>query len=71
MNKHPRAGDPGALRTESDLDRDPGIGESKGTTMSGVDPEEIAGENTSKGDVENDVRPDGSVDSNQRGRTNG
>lgn len=49
-----------------DLDRNPGIGASKGTTMAGADPDEIEGENTFEGDVENDVRPNGGVDPDQR-----
>lgn len=38
---------------ESDLDRDPGIGRSKGAFATGVDPDEIEGGNTVEGDVEN------------------
>lgn len=52
----------------ADLDRNPGIGTSAGT--SGSDPEEIAGENTSEGDVMNDVGLGGGIDPDQRGRTN-
>ena len=36
-----------------DLDRNPGIGQSKGSFMTGERPETIKGENTVEGDVEN------------------
>jgi hypothetical protein len=49
-----------------DLERNPGIGASKGTTMAGADPDEIEGDNTFEGDVENDVTPGGGVDPDQR-----
>ncbi len=49
-----------------DLDRNPGIGASKGTTMADADPGEIEGDNTFEGDVENDVTPGGGVDPDQR-----
>jgi hypothetical protein len=39
-------------------------------TMSGGDPEDLAGANTDEGDVANDTTPQGGVDPNQRGRTN-
>jgi hypothetical protein len=38
----------------SDLERNPGIGQSKGSFAAGVPPEELEGENTVEGDVEND-----------------
>lgn len=53
-----------------DLVDNPGIGASKGTGMTGLDPEEIEGANTFEGDVENDTTPQGGVDPNQIGRTN-
>ena len=37
-----------------DLERDPGIGQSKGSFMTGERPRSIKGENTVEGDVEND-----------------
>ncbi len=49
-----------------DLDRNPGTGASKGTTMAGAEPEDIEGENTFEGDVENDVTPNGGVNPDQR-----
>ena len=56
--------------TDADLKGNPGIGTSKGMTMSGGDPESLAGANTQEGDVANDTTPQGGVDPNQRGRTN-
>ena len=59
-----------------DLERNPGIGASKGTTMSGADADDLAdefddAENTFEGDVENDAgRPGTGVDPNRRGRHN-
>lgn len=76
-NKHPkndaeRREGPGAdvPRPPSDNDRDPGIGSSKGTFGRGTDPEVISGENSSEGDVMNDVGRTGAVPENHRGRTN-
>ena len=54
-----------------DLDWNPGIGQSKGTFATGEDPEEIAGENTVEGDVENDSTQTDGVPQEERGRTNG
>ena len=54
----------------NDLERDPGIGQSKGTFATGEDPEELEGLNTVEGDVENEVRPSGGVDADKLGRTN-
>lgn len=58
-------------RPPDDLDRNPGIGTSKGVaTRTGADPEDLEADNTSEGDVMNDVTRTGSVDPGQRGRTN-
>lgn len=65
-NKHPKTHEPNDL----DLKGNPGIGTSKGATNARDPDDEVDGENTFAGDVENDVRPDGSVDPNQLGRTN-
>jgi hypothetical protein len=54
------------VKPPDDLDRNPGIGASKGTTMAGAEPEDIEGENTFEGDVENDVSPNGAVNPRQR-----
>ncbi len=53
-----------------DLERNPGIGQSKGAFATGEDPEEIAGENTTVGDVENDSTANDGVPQEDRGRTN-
>jgi hypothetical protein len=63
--------DKGPSPFQDDLARNPGIGQSKGSTISGADPDEIEGDNSVEGDVENDVTPAGSVDESQMGRTNG
>ena len=65
-SKHPKTVNP----SDRDLVRNPGIGASKGTTMAGADPEEIAGANTFEGDVENDTTAQGGVRPDNRGRTN-
>ena len=58
-------------RPPDDLDRNPGIGSSKGVhTRTGTNPEAIEGDNTSEGDVMNDVNAQGGVDPEQEGRTN-
>ena len=51
-----------------DLETDPGIGYSAGTSTQEID--EIKGENTLEGDVMNDTEADGSVSPIRRGRTN-
>ena len=53
-----------------DRDRNPGIGQSKGSFMTGEDPQSIAGENTVEGDVENDSTANDGVPEEERGRTN-
>ncbi|MET7248278.1 hypothetical protein ABZT49_33500 [Methylobacterium sp. EM32] len=55
--------------TDADLKGNPGIGSSKGMTISGGDPEDLAGANTDEGDVANDTTPEGAIDPNQRGRS--
>lgn len=70
MSKHPKAGVPGTFRTIDDMERNPGIGTSKGTTMAGRNLDPLDGDTTFEGDVENDVLPTGGIDPNQRGRTN-
>lgn len=77
-SKHPRGPEDrkGGLGTDTprppdDLERNPGIGASKGTqSRSKGDPEDIEAANTSEGDVMNDVTSTGGVDPGQRGRTN-
>ena len=46
---------------EDDLDRNPGIGQSKGTTINGGDVSDIEGANTVEGDTENDTQPTGGI----------
>jgi hypothetical protein len=53
-----------------DLDRNPGIGQSKGTFATGEDPEELEGENTAVGDLDNDSTATDGVPQEDRGRTN-
>ena len=54
----------------SDLERSPGIGQSKGSVMTGIPPEEIEGENTVEGDVDNDAMASDGVPEEERERTN-
>lgn len=61
-------GDADATAVNADLERNPGIGSSGGTT--GRDPADLAGENTFEGDVMNDVTRTGAINPDQRGRTN-
>lgn len=67
-SKHPR-GREGGTPFRDDLERNPGIGQSKGSFMTGQSPEEIEGDNTVEGDVENDATLEGSVAPDE-GRTN-
>ena len=53
-----------------DLERNPGIGTSKGAFATGDGPQSVEGDNTVEGDVENDPQPDGSVSENKLGHTN-
>jgi hypothetical protein len=55
---------------KSDLKRNPGIGQSKGSFATGVRPEELEGENTVEGDVENDSTAGDGVPEEERERTN-
>jgi hypothetical protein len=57
-------------RPPSDLERDPGIGSSKGVFGRGTDPMVLRTDNTEEGDVMNDTTPQGAVDPDHRGRTN-
>ncbi len=75
-SKHPKGGkDEGGLgadvpRPPSDLERNPGIGSSKGVFGRGTDPAVLQGENTDEGDVANDAGSKGGVDPDLLGRTN-
>jgi hypothetical protein len=55
---------------DDDLERDPGIGQSKGSFMTGERPRSIKGENTVEGDVENDSTASDGVPEEDRERTN-
>lgn len=68
--KHPLSGHEPEPFPADDLDCNPGIGSSRGTTMAGEDPDLIEGENTIEGDVGNDSGLGGGIDPEQRGRTN-
>jgi hypothetical protein len=46
---------------DEDLKRNPGIGQSKGSFMTGISPEEAEGENTVEGDTENNAGRAGQV----------
>jgi hypothetical protein len=64
MTKHPKT------KTPSDVDLliNPMIGGSKGATMAGADSEdldELQGDNTIEGDLENDVNAAGGVDKDE------
>jgi hypothetical protein len=56
--------------SDADLKGNPGIGASKGSTMSGSDPGVLEGDSTFEGDVENETTREGGVDPDHRGRTN-
>lgn len=53
----------------SDLERNPGIGQSRGSFATGEDPELLEGENTVEGDVDNDANAQGGINENQRSRS--
>ena len=67
-NKHGKSRRGSPFR--NDLERNPGIGQSKGTFATGADIAEIEGDNTVEGDVENDPSPTGAVPERKLGRTN-
>jgi hypothetical protein len=68
-NQHPKTQTP----SDKDLRQNPGIGTSRGTIKGGDildEDESLDGDNTFKGDVENDVTAQGGVGPNRTGRTN-
>ena len=65
-SKHPKGKSP----FTSDLERNPGIGQSKGSFATGTSPEEIEGENTVEGDTDNDSTATDGVPERERARTN-
>ncbi|WP_164924395.1 hypothetical protein [Sinorhizobium fredii] len=64
-SKHPKTQEP----SDRDLERDPGIGQSKGI-RGPSDYENLKRDNTIEGDVANDPTPQGGADPSHRGRTN-
>ena len=66
-SKHDKSQDEGPFT--NDLERNPGIGQSKGAFALGEKSEDVEGENTVEGDVENDPAADGSVPEGHLGRT--
>lgn len=71
-HKHPRSGHAPNTLPADDLTCNPGIGASRGATLSGagdLGADELEdGENTFEGDVENDVTPQGGINPEQRSR---
>ena len=67
-SKHPKTQP--SQRPRDDLDVDPGIGRSKGSYMTGIDPKILDGDSTFEGDVKNETTREGGVDPNKLGRTN-
>jgi len=57
-------------KLDEDLKRNPGIGQSKGSFMTGQSPQEIEGENTVEGDVDNDSTITDGVPEGEIERTN-
>lgn len=70
--KHPPSGHTPITLPADDLKCNPGIGASRGATLSGagdLGADELEdGENTFEGDVENDVTPQGGLNPEQRSR---
>jgi hypothetical protein len=62
--------DKGESPFTDDLQRNPGIGQSKGSFATGEDPLTADGENTVEGDVENDSTANDGVPERAHGRTN-
>jgi hypothetical protein len=56
--------------SDADLKGNPGIGSSKGMTISGGDPRDLEGDSTFEGDVDNETTPEGGIDPDHRPRKN-
>jgi hypothetical protein len=69
-SKHSPSGHTPTTLPRDDLEDNPAIGSSKGTTMSGEDPHILQGENTDEGDVENDTDGTGRITRQDQHRTN-
>lgn len=65
-SKHSRSSSP----FTDDLERNPGIGQSKGSFMTGNSPQDVEGQNTVEGDAENDSTASGGVPEEELERTN-
>jgi hypothetical protein len=61
-------GNSGEAQLTDDLERNPGIGQSKGSFATGANPMEVEGDNTVEGDTENDPTGTGSVFDDQPGQ---
>jgi hypothetical protein len=68
-SKHEKSAGEGPFT--SDLDDDPGIGQSAGLFATGEDPDLLEGENTSEGDIDNDATAGGGAGEKRVGRANG
>lgn len=69
-SKHTKDLPPGIPRPPSHLERNPGIGSSKGAFRTGEEPEFIEADNTVEGDVENGTNAHGGISEHEEGRTN-
>lgn len=69
-SKHPAPGEANPFR--DDLQDDPGIGASRGTTIAGEDPHILRedGENTEEGDVGENAEAHGGISRQRKHRTN-
>ena len=67
-SKHPPSGHTPTTLPADDLEDNPGIGASQGTTIAGEDPHLIEGENSIEGDVENDTDASGGITPRDRQR---
>jgi len=72
MSKHAPSGHTPTTLPRDDLQDNPGIGASRGTTIAGEDPHILTddGENTEEGDVANDADAAGAPTPIERHRTN-
>lgn len=68
-SKHPKAEDQVAADLPDNLEKDPGIGRSKGR-FAMTDEPPLDGESTFEGDVKNDTTREGGIDPGHQGRTN-
>lgn len=68
-SKHPKT-DARDNPFRDDLERNPGIGQSKGTFATGEPPDSLAANSTTEGDIENETTRQGGINPNKLGRTN-